>query len=327
MNSLVRFLPAQLSHSLAPTGLKILHYFHSELNLNWNAFSWRGLTFSNPLGVAGGVDKEAQLIDVWKKWGAGFTEIGTVTPQPQRPNEGSTVMRSWKDQLLWNKLGFPNPGCEAIKKKLSHQNISSNYPLFINIGKNRTTSLERAYEDYSYLAKELAEYGHAFVVNVSSPNTQGLRQLQQGEFLSKIIRQVKSALQEKPCLLKLSPDLSDTELIEVIEIALNEKIDGFIFTNTTLERPSESRFPSDGGLSGRFLAARSRSVLVKALSYIGERKKDLLIVSAGGVLSPEDVFERISLGANLVQVYSALVFNGPQFFSEVATAYQRIGRA
>lgn len=314
MNSIVRFLPAQLAHDLAPKGLKAISFLKAEESFHWRSLDWKGLHFKNPLGIAGGVDKTGQLVDVWRKWGAGFTEVGTVTPRPQAPNPGPTVLRDWDQKLLWNRLGFPSPGSQVVLQSLKKYERSSSFPVFINIGKNRDTPLEKAHEDYATLTKEFQNFADVFVINVSSPNTQGLRQLQQSEFLSQILKAVHNHSEKTPCLLKLSPDLTQSELEDVLRTAKDCNIDGFILTNTTIKRPHGSHFPSEGGLSGKYLSEISKEFLKRTLSILDAEKDKFLIVSAGGVLNPDDVKHRLDLGAQLVQVYSALVFSGPQFF-------------
>ncbi len=323
MTSLIRLLPAQLAHDMAPRSLRALSAFKSPESFTWRSNHWKGLHFKNPLGVAGGVDKTGQLVDVWQKWGAGFTEVGTITPKPQKANPGTVVMRDWDKKLLWNRLGFPSPGFNTVLESLKQFQRTPSFPVFVNIGKNRETPLEKAFEDYGLLAKEFKDLADVFVINVSSPNTQGLRQLQQSEYLRDIIKAVRSNADKTPCLLKLSPDLEQGDLERVLTAAKDSKIDGFILTNTTLQRPDGSHFPSDGGLSGQYLSQISKKFLRQALSILGSEKDQFLIVSAGGILNSDDVKERLDLGAQLLQVYSALVFSGPQFFKRT---YQELHR-
>jgi dihydroorotate dehydrogenase len=186
----------------------------------------------------------------------------------------------------------------------------------VNIGKNRTTSNENASHDYKVLLDLFADVADVFVVNISSPNTKGLRELleptQLAEFLKPLIKAKK-----QPLLLKLSPDMDDALLKRTLDVSLGAGVDGWVLTNTTLAREPNSRFSTEGGVSGRPLAERSKEILKIAVDHLGARREDRLIISSGGVLTPEDVNERLRLGANLVQVYAALIFDGPLFFRKV----------
>ncbi|MES2963614.1 MAG: quinone-dependent dihydroorotate dehydrogenase [Bdellovibrionota bacterium] len=318
-------LPPQVAHQLAPLGLQLAAAFRDQPTYTWRPFTWRGLRFCNRLGTAGGVDKDGELIEEWWKFGPGFVEIGTVTPLAQGPNEGKIIDRDVKDGAVWNRLGFPGRGAWVAKENLRDLPILKPTPIFVNIGKNRETPNDLAVRDYAQCISILAGLADVFVVNISSPNTQGLRELLQPKNLHRFLGGVlaaknKSSSPYTPILLKLSPDLDDDELRTIVEIACELGIDGFIATNTTLARDHGSPFPPEGGVSGRPLGARSMAVLKILLQTLGTAKGDKLVVSAGGVMTPDDVKARLDAGADLVQVYSTLIFEGPTFFERVCHA-------
>ena len=296
--------------------------------LTWSPFAWRDLEFTNPLGIAGGVDKNADCIDGWWALGAGFIEVGTVTPKPQEGHSGKVMDRNKGAQAVWNKMGFPSRGVEHVVRQLKSLYQPHFTPIFVNIGKNKATPLDRASDDYVNCMKHLAGLADAFVINISSPNTEGLRELLEPDNLNKFLEPLVRANQEilgsrssdqgTPLLLKISPDITIEELNKVLEISLNHNIDGWILTNTSLGMREGLHFPSDGGVSGLPLAKRSKEMLSQTVNYLGDRREGKLIVSSGGVMSPADVFERLKMGANLVQVYSSLIFSGPFFFRDVA---------
>lgn len=319
--------PPQLAHHMAPFALQIAAAFRDQPTYTWKPFTWRGLKFNNRLGTAGGVDKDGELIEEWWKFGPGFVEIGTVTPLAQGPNDGKIIDRDAKSLALWNRMGFPGRGAWVARENLRDLPILKPTPIFVNIGKNRTTPNDQAVRDYAECISILAGLADVFVVNISSPNTQGLRELLQPRNLHRFLGGVlaaknKSSSPYTPILLKLSPDLDDDELRTIVELSSELGIDGFIATNTTLAREPGSTFPHEGGVSGRPLAARSTAVLKTLMQTLGNAKGDKLVVSAGGVMTPDDVKARLDLGADLVQVYSALIFEGPGFFERVCHSMQ-----
>ncbi len=286
--------------------------------------TWRHLEFHNRLGVAGGVDKNGINIVDWWTWGPGFIEIGTVTPKPQLPNEGQIIGRNFNKKIVWNKMGFPNDGADIIYKRLNQIRTPHFTPIFLNIGKNRNTSLEEAHKDYVTLIERFRNTVDAFVINISSPNTEGLRELFNTTYFENFLGHIKNAidsgkydLNPPPCLLKLSPDMSIEDLRFCLETSVKMGLDGWVMTNTTTQRDGKSEFPNKGGLSGQVLSKISRQRLRDSMDLLGSNRKDKLIVSVGGVMEPEDVFERIEIGADLVQVYSTIIFEGPWFFEKV----------
>lgn len=330
-------LPPRLAHDLGPIGIhfwsKLIPFLRpdliSEKQFHWRSFEWRGLHFRNPLGIAGGVDKTGESLMAWHKVGCGFLELGTVTPLPQNANPGSILDRDLKTDSIWNKMGFPGPGAGHIAHQLKSFGAKCPRPLFINIGKNRNTPNELATLDYIHCFEKLHTFADAFVVNISSPNTSGLRALSGNEFLKKILSDLaKTQVRlgtHKPILLKLSPDMMDADLTAALETSLELNIDGWILTNTTLLRVPGSKFSKlkEGGVSGAPLAELSKLRLRQCVQFLNERKGDRLLVSVGGVMTAKDVAERLEMGADLVQVYSTLIFEGPQFFSHVAKYFDK----
>ncbi len=310
------WLPSQLAHDVAPVVLPGLSRFVPKKEKVWRPFQWRGLHFQNPLGLAGGVDKTGRCLAAWARLGAGFLEVGTITPQPQGPNGGQIMDRDIANQALWNKMGFPNRGAEALARRLEHLKLDRT-PLFINVGKNRWTDNADAPKDYSACVRLLAPFADAIVANLSSPNTEGLRDLlSEAElrgFLEKLTGQTMVHCPNMPILLKLSPDMDGETLAMALETS-TKFIDGWILTNTTKQRSLKNHFPVDaGGVSGGPLRDLSRAALRVAADFKKSHPEKLLI-SVGGIDSAEEVQERLSMGADLVQVYSSLVFQGPLFF-------------
>ncbi len=308
---------AEAAHKWAPWLLPFVALWPSSTDPKWRPLEWSGLQFRNRLGLAGGVDKDAVCVQDWWNLGVGFIEIGTVTPVAQEPNPGTVVGRNVKLKALWNKLGFPSEGSEKVLSRVSELKRPYQTPLFVNVGKNRSTPNEEAVEDYLDVIGTFESVADAFVINLSSPNTSGLRDLLKPEKLQPLLSELRLKT-KKPCLLKLSPDTEDNDLLIVVDTAIHSGMNGFILTNTTLQRSPEMTFSSEGGVSGSPLAERSKLVLQKVISHLGSRKKDFLVISVGGVMTPTDVEERLQLGADLVQVYSALIFEGPLFFRKVA---------
>lgn len=278
-----------------------------------------GLEFPSPIGMAAGFDKDAEVFEALGALGFGFVEVGTVTGEGQPGNPRPRLFRLPRDRALINRMGFNNEGAEAAARRLA-QSRPRNVVLGINIGKTKVVPPERAADDYAKSARLLGPFADYMVINVSSPNTPGLRDLQAVESLRPIAVAVRSALEEAvparrvPLLVKIAPDLEDDDVRAVADMALDLGLEGIIATNTTirrdgLETPSaEVSACGAGGLSGAPLKARSLQVLRVLRAHVGDR---LTLVSAGGIETAEDAWERIRAGATLVQVYSALVFEGP----------------
>lgn len=313
-------LPVPLAHALAPWALPIFSFLEEDKTPVWKSLQWRNLNFKNPLGIAGGVDKNAENLKDWWKLGAGFLEVGTITPRPQKANAGQIIDRDLKEHALWNKMGFPNWGSHEIYLNLC-LNRPYKTPVFVNIGKNRETSNDQALADYLFLIRKLSVVADVFVINISSPNTTGLRDLQAKKYLFNLISNLKkesSNLLNRPLLLKISPDLTDQEFNETTFTAIEGGIDGFVLTNTTTQRINGINFPTEGGVSGRPLKDLSLKSLKRMKEILNSCHEKLLVVSVGGIDSYQDVCQRLDLGADLIEVYTALIFEGPGFFKKMA---------
>ncbi|HXU78414.1 MAG TPA: quinone-dependent dihydroorotate dehydrogenase [Methylomirabilota bacterium] len=281
-----------------------------------------GLDFPNPVGLAAGMDKYAEAVPAWAALGFGFTELGAVTWLAQPGNPEPRLFRAIPDLAIINRMGFNNPGAAAFAEALSHwRQIGRwpNHPVGINLGKSKATPLNQAAEDYANSFKLLLPLLDFFVVNVSSPNTPNLRQLQDKAALDEILAalqavQSASGLPAKPVLVKVAPDLSFEALDEILELAGPRRLAGLIATNTTLARPEtrEHRlrqiYLEAGGLSGAPLRSRSTEV-VRHLYRRSEGK--LPIIGVGGIFNAADAWEKITAGASLIQIYTSLVYEGP----------------
>lgn len=279
-----------------------------------------GLSFSNPFGLAAGFDKNARYVEGLETLGFGFLEVGTVTFHAQSGNPKPRIKRIPESQALWNHLGFNNEGAAAMAARL--KSIRRTVPLGINIGKSKIAPLEKAAEDYLASFRLLYPYGDYFVLNVSSPNTPGLRDLQKEENLTELLgeiqrmnRELSKNLTIKPVLVKISPDESLETIDAMASTAMEAGVAGIVATNTTLQREGlNASLPQAGGISGAPLRKRS-SEIVRHL-YKGARGK-LSIIGCGGIFSAEDAFEKIAAGASLVQVYTGLVYEGPELVKKI----------
>lgn len=271
-----------------------------------------GIRFKNPVGLAAGFDKNALLFDEFANYGFGFVEVGTVTPKPQPGNPKKRIFRLRDDEALINRMGFNNDGADAIAERLRKR--KSDIIIGGNIGKNKVTPNEKAIDDYLICFNKLFEVVDYFVVNVSSPNTPNLRALQDKEPLTKLLKtlQTENLKKErpKPILLKIAPDLTNSQLLDIIAIVDATKIAGVIATNTTLSREglrSEHRNET-GGLSGKPVKERSTEVI----RFLAEKSgKSFPIIGVGGIHSPEDAREKLDAGADLVQLYTGFIYEGP----------------
>lgn len=265
-----------------------------------------GLRFPNPIGLAAGLDKDGLALPIWEALGFGFVEMGSLTWHPQEGNPRPRLFRIPHEQALINRMGFNNRGVENAARRLSQQRLG--IPLGINIGKSRITPLEEAAQEYVRSLQKLWPYGDYFVLNLSSPNTPGLRQLQEADRLRALLRDVLPALPSpsKPLLLKLAPELTEAELEAVLEVVAEFHLSGLVATNTTTRREGTS-IKEPGGLSGRPLAADS----LRILRLIRSRLPSLPVISVGGIFSLEDLQIRLAEGASLVQIYTGLIYRGP----------------
>lgn len=283
-----------------------------------------GLRFKNPVGLAAGLDKDATLYRELANCGFGFIEIGTLTPKPQEGNPKSRLFRLREDNALINRMGFNNGGVEAAKQRLKNNPKGNGHVLIGgNIGKNKVTPNEDAVKDYEVCFDALYDYVDYFVVNVSSPNTPNLRELQDKEPLTRLLMalQAKNATKPvpKPVLLKIAPDLTDDQLLDIIEIIKDTKLAGVIATNTTTSRYGlQSVNKSEtGGLSGKPLQKRSTEVI----RFLSEKSNRAFpIIGVGGIHSPEDALEKIAAGASLVQLYTGFIYEGPALVKAINKA-------
>jgi len=286
-----------------------------------------GLHFPSPVGLAAGFDKDAEVFNALGAVGFGFVEVGTITAQAQPGNPKPRLFRLKADRALVNRMGFNNHGAEHAAAQLSRTKRAGGPILGINIGKTKVVPAEEAVADYVASAKCLAEYADYFVVNVSSPNTPGLRDLQAVESLRPILVAVRQALDETvterriPLLVKIAPDLADEDIRKVAELANEIGLEGIIATNTTISRAglttpdSEVEALGNGGLSGAPLKARALEVLKLLRAAAG---KDLVLIAAGGIENAADAQARLEAGANLVQIYSAMIYEGPSLPGTIA---------
>ena len=279
-----------------------------------------GLTFPNPVGLAAGFDKDAKLYHELSNFGFGFIEIGTLTPKPQDGNPKKRMFRLTEDKGLINRLGFNNEGVESAINRLK-----KNKGVLIggNIGKNKTTTNQNAIKDYVYCFNMLFDYVDYFVVNVSSPNTPNLRELQDRSNLQRLLSTLSNLNQTKdqpkPILLKIAPDLSEKQLLDIVEIVTNLNIDGVIATNTTLSRVNlkSSKKNESGGLSGLPLKDKSTDVI----KFLHKKSKNAFpIIGVGGVHRPDDAIEKLNAGASLVQMYTGFIYEGPGIVKRINKA-------
>jgi dihydroorotate dehydrogenase len=308
-------------------------FYHPRIN---NQFSVFNIQFPNRVGLGAGFDKNAKYLNELQLLGFGFVEIGTVTPKPQIGNDKPRLFRLSKDRALVNRMGFNNDGVVAIAKRLETWNIKNNNPqtanhkrLIIggNIGKNKSTPNEDAWKDYEICFKALHPYVDYFVVNVSSPNTPGLRELQEKEALKKILtnlQMLNNAFEKpKPILLKIAPDLSKEELDDIIDLTMEIKLDGIVATNTTIYRKLPNTHAKvlerlgPGGLSGLPLKVKS----TETVKYINNRTNGQIpIIASGGIFTAADAKEKINAGASLVQVWTGFIYEGPAIVKNICKA-------
>lgn len=285
-----------------------------------------GLSFKNPIGIAAGFDKNGVVVNQLAALGFGFVEVGTVTYRPQPGNERPRLFRLPKDEALINRLGFNNEGAAAIADRLSR--IERRCIIGVNIGKNMDVANEDAAENYARCFEIIHPVADYVAVNVSSPNTPGLRELQKRENLEELLDVLSlrnAELGPKPILLKIAPDLDESEIEMIVGIAIDKRVSGIIATNTTLSRPSlktpESDIPWSGGLSGRPLAKLSTQAIAAVYRYSHGK---LPIIGVGGIFTAEDAFEKIASGASLIQVYTGFVYSGPSFAAEICKGVSKI---
>jgi len=346
VRSVLFLFPAEWVHYFSMNVLRILCSLDFIRKFIASGFSprsdsefgiWR-LELTNRIGLGAGFDKNAKYLRELEALGFGFVEIGTVTPLPQAGNDKPRLFRLPKDKALINRMGFNNDGVKIIAERLRQwamgngQYPTSNSPVTIhhsrliiggNIGKNKVTPNEDAWKDYEICFKELHHYVDYFVVNVSSPNTPGLRELQEKESLRKIVRHLQminnGKAVAKPILLKIAPDLTKEQLDDVIDLAMEIKLDGLVATNTTIDRDGLNHdfkigTRETGGLSGKPLQKRSTEIV----KYIFEKTKgEIPIIASGGIFTGADAKEKFDAGASLVQVWTGFVYEGPAIVKKI----------
>ena len=277
-----------------------------------------GVKFPNPIGVAAGLDKNGVAMPAWAALGFGFIEIGTVTAKPQAGNPKPRIFRFPEERALVNRLGFNNDGADVIAERMHKLRESGRWPAVpvgINIGKSKATPLGQATDDYLYSFRLLREFADYIALNVSSPNTPGLRELQEPAALSRLIRAIRDEDQKnpKPVLVKIAPDLSPAELEEIITTCEQNNVAGIVATNTTLDHSSiPAARDQEGGLSGAPLRERS-TALVRAIAA----RSTIPVVASGGIFDAESAHEKFDAGASLLQVYTGYIYRGPGLLREI----------
>ena len=324
---LLALMDSEKAHSRAILGLKvtsftflgrwILRILYRPKNLNSKCM---GFDFSNPLGLAAGMDKKAEAMSGWENLGFGFIEVGGVTEHEQSGNPKPRMFRSTKHKALVNRMGFNNPGSEKMATYLA-KTKSPSIPLLLNVGKSKITSLEDAHLDYATTVQRCEPYVDGFVINVSSPNTPNLRELQKDEDLARIIEAVQVHSGEKPVLIKIAPDLEDMQIRSIVDTARGLGCAGIVATNTTIERPDEDGIMIEtGGLSGKPLRSRSTKVIRLIADHTDGQWP---IIGVGGISSADDAWEKIINGASLVQIYSAMVFQGASVIKSIVNGLDK----
>ena len=323
-------LEPETAHHTVTGGLRFFNRFWLGKQVLKTAYQFKhpdlqrklwGITFPNPVGLAAGFDKNAEYLEDMAALGFGFIEIGTVTPRPQPGNDQPRMFRLPQDGGLINRMGFNNKGVDVAVENLKHFSDRKGLIVGGNIGKNKTTPNEEAVQDYLICFKKLFDWVDYFVVNVSSPNTPGLRALQEKGPLTEILQTLQAENQSKekpkPILLKIAPDLSNPQLDDIVDIVQETGISGIIATNTTLSREglqAHKYQQEQGGLSGKPLSVRSTEVI----QYLHTRAQGAFpIIGVGGIQSPADALSKMQAGASLVQVYTGLIYQGPGMIKSI----------
>ena len=324
-------LDPEVAHNVAETALRVpnicpilfnpflkSHFVTNDI-LKQELF---GRTFLNPVGLGAGFDKNATMIRGMQILGFGFTEIGTVTPKPQAGNPKPRMFRHVEEESIQNAMGFNNDGLLSVQKRLKER-FPFTTPIGINIGKNKTTSDAEAINDYITLIKALHELGDYLVINISSPNTPGLRDLQNEEFITRLFSEAK-AITNKPILLKIAPDMSKEDAVALTTLAVAKGADGIIATNTTVDYSLVKNPQSIGGLSGAVLREKSFEIF-EAIAK--ELYGKTTLISVGGISSAKEAYRRIKAGASLVEIYSGLIFHGFDMIKDINTELTELIKA
>jgi dihydroorotate dehydrogenase len=311
----------ETAHTIAGLGLKTLaftpsllrllknHYFVTNSVLEQTLF---GVKFANPVGLGAGFDKNGEYITAMPTLGFGYTEIGTVTPRPQEGNPKPRLFRLKEERSIQNAMGFNNRGCDYMVKQLNKLYFFD-YPIGINIGKNKVTPEDKAIDDYEALLKTFKDYGDYIVINISSPNTPGLRDLQNEKFITELFTMAKG-ISTQPIFLKIAPDMEVDDAITLCKTAVQAGASGIIATNTTIDYSLTSNAKDFGGISGALLKEKSFK-LFQAIAQ--ELYGKTILISVGGIEDATDAYRRIKAGASLIQVYSMLIYNGPKMIKDI----------
>jgi len=316
-----RFFPPETAHHLALLSLKILNkvkllklFLPTTRDFD-NPKEYFNLKFRNTLGVAAGLDKNADYVDELELLGFGFIELGTVTPKPQEGNQKPRVFRYLNQQAVVNSLGFNNKGVEHLVSKIKNKKYDA--VIGVNIGANKESTNDQRIDDYAYCFEKVYKYCDYVTVNISSPNTPKLRKLHNPDELEKIfkrINEIKSTnLIDIPIFLKISPDESEETILKIINIYETLKINGLIVSNTSIEKDILEGCSHEGGISGRPLFKKSNQLLKR----IHESDKEIFLIGVGGVFTKEDYRNKIKLGASLVQIYTGFIFEGPAIIKNI----------
>lgn len=322
-------MEAERAHDLALSALSYLpqFYFRKPQGMPVKAM---GLDFPHPVGLAAGLDKNGEYLDGLAKIGFSSIELGTVTPRPQEGNPKPRLFRLPEAQAIINRMGFNNQGVDTL---ITHiKNTRYKGIVGINIGKNKDTALNKAVDDYLYCLRKVYEHASYITINISSPNTPDLRQLQQGEYFANLLTQLQMEQiklsdqfqRHVPLVVKVSPDETDETLKQMTEIILHHGVEGIIATNTTCSRELVKHLPhaeEQGGLSGRPLTDLSNQCLRLLKQYVGD---ELTLIGVGGIDSSISAQEKLNAGASLVQVYSGLIYQGPELVSRIVTGLKSL---
>ena len=323
--SLLRVFPPEIAHHITIRLLKSNFPILRKKTEKFKSLKQTilGIDFQNPLGLAAGFDKNAEVIKSMLSYGFGFVEVGTITPKPQKGNQKPRIFRLKEDDAVINHLGFNNYGSEKILKNLEsfYESEYLDGVVGINIGKNKST--ENDIDDYLFCIEKLGNYGNYLTINISSPNTPGLRDLQLRGRIETLIIKIQNKqneiehLKNKPIFIKISPDLDDEQLRDIALMSLANNVNGLIISNSTLKRPNTltSRYKNEvGGLSGKPLFLDSTIILKKMYTLTNGQ---IPLIGVGGISSGNECYEKIKAGASLVQLYTALVYKGPQVISNI----------
>jgi len=311
----------ETAHTIAGLGLKTVAYAPSLLRLLKNHYfvtnsileqTLFGVKFANPVGLAAGFDKNGEYITATPTLGFGYTEIGTITPRPQEGNPKPRLFRLKEERSIQNAMGFNNRGCDYMVKQLDKLYFFD-YPIGINIGKNKVTPEDKAIDDYEALLKTFKDYGNYIVINISSPNTPGLRDLQNEKFIKELFKMAKG-ITNQPIFLKIAPDMEADDAINLCKSAVEAGASGIIATNTTIDYSLTPNAKDFGGISGTLVREKSFK-LFQAIAK--ELYGKTILISVGGIEDATDAYRRIKAGASLIQVYSMLIYNGAKMIKDI----------